>query len=50
MGTPRQKARGSGGLGGRVRAKAEALPGSPPVPLSDSEPPGFASVKKTVHS
>lgn len=50
MGTPRQKVGGSGGLGDRVRGKAWALPGSLPIPLSDSELLGFASVKKTVHS
>ena len=48
MGTPRQKARGFGGLGDRVWAKAEALPGFLPVPLSDSGPVGVASVKQTV--
>lgn len=48
MGTPRQKAEGSGGLGDRVRGKAEVLPGSLSVPLSDSESLGFAPVKKTV--
>lgn len=48
MGTPRQKARGSGGLGDRVGAEAEALPGFLPVPLSDSGPLGFASVEQRV--
>lgn len=50
MGTPGQMAGGSGGLGNKVRGKAWGLPGSLPVPLSDSESLGFASVKKTVHN
>jgi hypothetical protein len=48
VGTPSQKPRGFGGLGDRVMAKAKALPGFLPVPLSDSGPLGLASVKQTV--
>lgn len=44
VGTARQ---GEGRAGDRVRGRAEA-PGFLPVPLSDSEPLGFASVKKRV--
>lgn len=46
VGTARQ---GEGGAGDSMRGRAEA-PGFLPVPLSDSEPLGFASVKKRVCS
>lgn len=41
MGIPKQKAGESGGLGPGGGAKLRLR-----VPLSDSEPPGFASVRK----